>query len=119
MFLDDELMLKGFDCLKLIDESSDKDVLNFYLTEFSDMRAMNLSSVWQEEYNSEAIYGSDKEQWQFALSGMYFLPQNESWCAVYVDNIGRDFILLGANKKLLAKMKNTFNSKYLLNVEDL
>jgi hypothetical protein len=64
-----------------------------------------LNKGWTENYSSKAICNSTFEGWLEAHLGCYFMPDNESWCAIYVDDQPQDFVVFGANPELICKLK--------------
>lgn len=89
--------------LRSIDGSKLGDKLNFYLTTFDCIPS--IESSWFENYDSKYIASSTAQQWELAFAGMYFVPDNLNWCAIYIDQPGRDYIMLGSSHDLIEKIK--------------
>lgn len=107
----------GIDLIKEIDESKDESSLHFFLTIFSGIE--DIDDQWVGNYNSESIRGSDKAPWQLAFSGMYFMPDNECWCGIYIDNIGQDIVVIGGEDFFINQLNKKIDHCHLLDVDQI
>lgn len=113
VFLDYDAGCLGFDALRSIENNQDSDSIVFVLTEFENMD--NPPSIWCEKYSSSSISDSSEESWQFAMSGLFFAPDNMSWFGLYVDDPELDFILFCAPNQIIdnKKFKNSFDDEVI------
>jgi len=105
----------GIDVLRGLDEVSDDSSLSFFLTTFSDVG--EIEADWHECYSTSKVNSSSKISWQLAFAGMYFTSDSLKWCGVYLDTLGQECIVFGANDIFIEKLKSNMPKNLILDAE--
>ena len=113
LFFGEEPTDNGIDILRDIENVSADSRLFFYLTTFSDIEIAD----WDEGYSTSSISASNKTQWQFAFSGMYFTSTSLKWCGVYLDTLGQECVVIGADRTFIEKLKSNIKGSSILDSE--
>ena len=105
----------GIDFLRSLEDVSDDYLLSFFLTTFSDVD--EIEADWNELYSTSEVNASDKIAWQLAFAGMYFTSHSLKWCGVYLDTMGQECIVFGANDIFIEKLKSNIPESVILDAE--